>query len=89
MRSTGSAIAHATHPQRAKAKGASTKNFMAQDSSQDSLNTDNSINMKSQGSIKTFTTLPPGAVVIPINFGVKYRPAKLGLEYKLSDLPED
>ena len=46
--------------------------------------------MKSQGSIKTFTTLPPGAVVIPINFGVKYKPAKLGLEYKLQDhVPAD
>ena len=39
--------------------------------------------MRSQGSIKTFTTLPPGAVVQPINFGVKYKPAKLGLEYKI------
>lgn len=83
-------IAHATHPQRGKAKGASTKNFMAQNSSSDSLNNiDNSLHMKSQGSIKTFTTLPPGAVVIPINFGVKYKPAKLGLEYKLEELPTD
>ena len=44
--------------------------------------------MKSQGSIKTFTSLPPGAVVVPINFGVKYKPAKLGLEYKLNSLPD-
>lgn len=44
--------------------------------------------MKSQGSIKTFTSLPPGAVVIPINFGVKYKPAKLGLEYKIAELPD-
>ena len=64
---------------------------MIQDSSSDSLNIDNnsSVHMKSQGSIKTFTTLPPGAVVVPINFGVKYKPAKLGLEYKLQDLPAD
>ena len=26
---------------------------------------------------------------MPINFGVKYKPAKLGLEYKLRDLPAD
>ena len=62
---------------------------MIQDSSSESLNIDNSVHMKSQGSIKTFTTLPPGAVVMPINFGVKYKPAKLGLEYKLRDLPAD
>jgi len=77
-------IAHATHPQRGQPRGSKAKaNFMLPDSSSESLNIDNSMHMKSQGSIKTFTTLPPGAVVMPINFGVKYKPAKLGLEYKL------
>jgi len=63
---------------------------MQGDSSQDSLALDNnsSVNTKSQASIKTFTVLPPGAVVIPVNFGVKYKPAKLGLEYQLSTLPD-
>lgn len=85
-----SSIAHATHPQRGKARGTGAKaNFMLPDSSSESLSIDNSMNMKSQGSIKTFMTLPPGAVVMPINFGVKYKPAKLGLEYKLQDLPVD
>lgn len=70
-------IAHATHPQRGMprggAKGAKTTNFMAENSSSDSLIENNSsVHTKSQGSIKTFTTLPKGAVVIPINFGVKY-----------------
>ena len=45
--------------------------------------------MRSQGSIKTYTSLPDGASVIPINFGVKYKPAKLGLEYKLDTLPSE
>lgn len=59
---------------------------MMPDSSSDSLLDNNSIHMKSQASIKTFTTLPEGAVVIPVNFGVKYRPAKLGLEYKIESM---
>ena len=78
-----SSIAHATHPQRGKAAQA---NFMMPDSSSDSLLDNNSIHMKSQASIKTFTTLPEGAIVIPVNFGVKYRPAKLGLEYKIESM---
>ena len=62
---------------------------MMPDSSSDSLIDNNSsVHTKSQGSIKTFTSLPPGAVVVPINFGVKYKPAKLGLEYKLEQLPD-
>lgn len=62
---------------------------MQPDSSSESLIDNNSsVHMKSQGSIKTFTSLPPGAVVIPINFGVKYKPAKLGLEYKIAELPD-
>ena len=64
---------------------------MQPDSSSDSLNnltSTNSIHMKSHASIKTFTSLPPGAVVIPANFGVKYKPAKLGLEYYLQGVPE-
>ena len=81
--------AHATHPQRGQPRGAN-KNFMQPDASSDSLNIDanSSIHTKSQGSIKTFTQLPPGAVVQPVNFGVKYKPAKLGLEYKLDCLPD-
>ena len=82
-------IAHATHPQRGHPRG-KKNNFMQPDGSQDSLNIDNnsSTHTKSQGSIKTFTTLPPGSIVQPINFGVKYKPAKLGLEYKLDALPD-
>jgi hypothetical protein len=67
------------------------KNFMQQDSSSDSLHnltSTGSMHMKSQASIKTFTSLPPGAVVIPANFGVKFKPAKLGLEYYLQHMPE-
>lgn len=67
-----------------------TNNFMMENSSSDSLLENNSsVHMKSHGSIKTFVTLPPGAVVIPINFGVKYTPAKLGLEYKLQGGDDD
>ena len=65
---------------------------MVADSSNDSLLEDNcssSVHTRSQGSIKTYTSLPPGASVIPINFGVKYKPAKLGLEYKLDTLPSE
>jgi len=82
-------LAHATHPQRGVPR--STKNnFMQPDGSSESLINDanSSVYTKSQGSIKTFTHVPPGAVVYPVNFGVKYRPAKLGLEYKLDCLPD-
>ena len=82
-------IANATHPQRGQPRG-KTNNFMQPDGSSDSLNIDNSssVHTKSQGRIKTFTTLPPNAIVTPVNFGVKYVPAKLGLEYRLNNLPD-
>lgn len=80
-------IAHATHPQRGADKGAKV-NFMAANSSSDSLMDNSSVHMKSHASIKTFTALPPGATVIPMNFGVKFRPAKLGLEYKMDCVPD-
>ena len=82
-------LANATYPQRGQPRG-KTNNFMQPDSSSDSLNIENnsSVHTKSQGSIKTFTTLPAGAVVTPVNFGVKFKPAKLGLEYRLNNLPD-
>ena len=82
-------LAHATHPQRGKPRG-TKNNFMQPDASSESINIDakSSEHSKSQRSIKTFTQLPPGAVVNPVNFGLKYRPAKLGLEYKLDCLPD-
>lgn len=82
-------IAYATHHQLGQPSGKSN-NFMRPESSSNSLNIDNysSEHTKSQGSIKTFTTLPPGAIVQPVNFGVKYRPPKLGLEYKLDCIPD-
>ena len=85
-----SAIAHATHPQRGAPRGKGPhNNFMMMNNhtnnSSDSLGLDNnsSVHTNSQKSIKTFTTLPPGAIVVPMNFGVKYKPAKLGLEYTI------
>lgn len=83
-----SGVAHGTNPQQRNHDR--LQNLMVQDSSSDSLNnltSTGSMHMKSQASIKTFTSLPPGAVVIPANFGVKYKPAKLGLEYYLQHLP--
>ena len=84
-------MAHATHPQRGQPRGhGKANNFMLPaDSSSESLldNNSNSNHGQSQKSIKTFTSLPPGAIVIPVNFGVKYKPAKLGLEYQLESLP--
>ena len=47
------------------------------------LDNNSSVHTSSQKSIKTFTSLPPGAIVVPMNFGVKYKPAKLGLEYTI------
>ena len=71
-----------------RGKGRDNNFMMQQDSSHDSLLEANgsSNHSRSQKSIKTFTQLPPDAVVVPVNFGVKYKPAKLGLEYKLDSL---
>ena len=82
-------LGHATHPQRGAPRGTGPQgNFMTANLSSNSLVDNSSSHTRSMGSIKTFVTLPPGAVVIPINFGVKYRPAKLGLEYKLETMPD-
>ena len=50
-----------------------------------------SINMhtNSNGSIATIIgpPIPPGTEVVPVNFGIKFKPPKLGLQYHLPDNP--
>jgi hypothetical protein len=65
------------------------RNYMTESHSDPMLSDSINMHTNSNGSIATIigAQIPPGTEVVPINFGIKYKPPKLGLQYHLPDQP--
>lgn len=68
--------------------GQEVRNYMTESHS-DPLLQDSIAHTNSNGSLATIKhpIIPPGTMVVPINFGIKFKPPKLGLQYHLPDKP--
>ena len=62
---------------------------MTESNSDPALSDNMNMHTNSNGSIATMigAPIPPGVQVVPVNFGIKYSPPKLGLQYHLPDNP--
>lgn len=68
---------------------AGNRNYMTESNSDPQLSENMNLHTNSNGSIATMVgpPLPPGVKVVPVNFGIKFSPPKLGLQYHLPNEP--